>query len=559
LSQAAASEAADTVFVGGRTFTAGDTTSRRQGVAVRAGRIHAVDTDERIRELIGPATEVVDLGGGLLVPGFQDAHVHPVMAGIDLLRCDLHHCRSAGEVLETIGAYASAHPDLPWIVGAGWAMAHFPGGTPTRQALDSVVADRPAYFPNADGHSTWVNTTALARAGMTASTPDPVDGRIEREPDGFPAGTLHEGADAMVAGLLPQVDADGQLAGLRAAQDLLFSLGITSWQDAAVGEMFGQDDLLPVYLRAAASGELRARVVGSLWWDRSRSAEQIPDLVERRGAGSYGRFRPTTIKIMQDGVVESQTAGMLEPYLDGCGCHTENSGLSFVDPVGLRQYVTELDAAGFQVHFHALGDRAVREALDALASARAANGPTDGRHHLAHLQVVHPDDVVRFAGLDATANIQALWAAHEPQMDELTIPFLGEQRSAWQYPFADLARAGARLAAGSDWSVSSADPLDGIHVAVNRRNPGEEGQEAFYQNNSLTLAAALTAYTAGSARVNHQDDVTGRLRPGMYADLAVLDRDPFAGPPEAIHEATVMATYVEGEHVFGLDLSDRTA
>ena len=192
---------------------------------------------------------------------------------------------------------------------------------------------------------------------------------------------------------------------------------------------------------------------------------------------------------MQDGVAENFTAAMLEPYLDGCGCHTDNDGLSFVDPVGLREYVTRLDAAGFQVHFHALGDRAVREALDAVEAARAANGPTDGRHHLAHLQVVHPDDIPRFATLGASANIQALWAAHEPQMDELTIPFLGERRAAWQYPFGALERAGAHLVAGSDWSVSSADPLAGIHVAVNRRSPGApQSTPALYAENALSLA-----------------------------------------------------------------------
>ena len=541
---------ADTVFVGGRVFTAGLTTSQPGAVAVSGGRIAAVGTDDEVRELVGPGTEVVDLAGGLLVPGFQDAHAHPVMAGVDLLRCDIHHCGSADEASELIAGYAAAHPDLPWVIGAGWSMEHYAGGTPTRHMLDRVVPDRPAYFPNRDGHGAWVNTLALELAGITDATPDPVDGRIEREPDGFPAGTLHEGAGHLVAHLIPAVGRADQLRGLQAAEDALFALGITSWQDAAVGEMFGQKDILPVYLDAASSGSLRARVVGSLWWDRSRSSDQIPELVERRGAGGAGRFRPTTVKIMLDGVAENFTAAMLEPYEDGCGCQTENDGLDFVDPEGLKEYVTRLDAAGFQVHFHALGDRAVRHALDALEAAREANGPTDGRHHLAHLQVVHPDDVARFARIGATANIQALWAAHEPQMDELTIPFLGARRAAWQYPFGDLERAGAHLAAGSDWSVSSADPLDGIHVAVNRRVPGAREAEPLVASNAISLASALAAYTAGSARVNHQDDTTGRVVEGMYADLAVLDRDPFAGPADAIADTAVTRTYVEGECVF---------
>ena len=417
--------------------------------------------------------------------------------------------------------------------------------------LDAVVPDRPAYLVNRDGHGTWVNTRAIELAGLHAATPDPADGRIEREADGYPSGTLHEGAGHLIDHLLPGITFDDQLAGLRAAQAHLFSLGVTSWQDAAVGAMFGQDDILPVYLDAARSGELVARVVGSLWWDRARSSDQIDELVDRRGDGGAGRFRPTTVKMMLDGVAENFTAAMLEPYEDGCGCATENSGLDFVDPVGLLEYVTRLDSLGFQVHFHALGDRAVRHALDAVQAARAANGADGGAHHLAHLQVVHPDDIPRFAQVGATANIQSLWAAHEDQMDELTIPFLGERRASWQYPFAGLLHAGAALAAGSDWPVSSADPLAAIHVAVNRRVPGaEEGTEPLYAEQALPLDVALTAYTAGSARINGHGDVTGHLREGAYADIAVLDRDPFAGALDDIASATVVRTYVEGQQVY---------
>ena len=541
---------ADTLFVNGSVFTAGMASSRPGAVAVRAGRVVAVGDEADVVALRGPRTEVVDLAGGLLLPGFQDAHVHPVGAGVDMLQCDLHGCESVAAIRETVARYLATHPDVEWVTGGGWSMEHFPGGTPTRQLLDELVPDRPAFLPNRDGHGAWANTRALELAGVTASTPDPSDGRIEREPDGTPAGTLHEGAMHLVERLLPEVTREQQRAGLLAAQEHLFSLGITAWQDAAVGAMFGQPDLLPLYLSAAESGDLVGRVVGALWWDRARSSDQVDDLVERRGAGGVGRFRPTSIKIMLDGVAENFTAAMLEPYEDGCGHATANDGLDFVDPVGLREYVTRLDAAGFQVHFHALGDRAVRNALDAVAAARAANGPDGGAHHLAHLQVVHPDDVARFAGLGATANIQALWAAHEPQMDELTIPFLGERRAGWQYPFGDLLRAGASLAGGSDWPVSSADPLAGIHVAVNRRVPdAADDVAAFLPEQAIPLAVALTAYTAGSARTNGLAD-TGRLEAGVLADLAVLDRDPFAAPADEIAQASVVATFVEGERVF---------
>jgi predicted amidohydrolase YtcJ len=294
---------------------------------------------------------------------------------------------------------------------------------------------------------------------------------------------------------------------------------------------------------------LTARVVGSLWWDRGRGLEQLPELVDRRAAARGGRFTATSVKVMQDGVAENFTAAMTEPYLDGAGHPTGNSGLSFVDPTALRGYVTRLDAEGFQVHFHALGDRAVREALDAVQAAREANGRADHRHHLAHLQVVHPADIPRFAALDAVANIQPLWACHEKQMDELTIPFLGQRRAGWQYPFGDLHRAGARLAVGSDWSVSSPDPLWGAHVAVNRIGPGEDA-EPFRPDQALDLATVLTAYTAGSAYVNHLDDSTGTIEVGRRADLAVLSRDPFDHPTGEIDLARVVRTYIDGDLVY---------
>jgi len=541
---------ADVVYTGGRLFTPAWRESRRSALAVQDGRIVAVAADEEVLELAGPDTRVVDLAGGLLVPGFQDAHVHPVMAGVDMLRCDLHAAQGLSDCLDLIAAYAAAHPEKEWIVGGGWSMEFFPGGTPTRQLLDAIVPDRPVVLINRDGHGAWVNSRALELAEVDVHTLDPADGRIEREPDGTPSGTLHEGAVALVVAHAGGVSRAEQYAGLLAAQQHLFQYGVTGWQDAAVGNLHGMQDIFDVYVRAATNGDLRARVVGALWWDRARGADQVAELVKLREEGTVGRFRPRSVKIMLDGVAENFTAAMTERYLDGCGCATDNSGLSFVEASALREYVALLDGEGFQVHFHALGDRAVREALDAIEAARSANGPSDNRHHLAHLQIVHPDDIPRFAELGATANIQSLWARHEPQMDELTIPFLGESRAALQYPFGDLVAAGAALASGSDWPVSSADPLAAIHTAVTRASPEHPTAAPFYPHNRITLADALASYTAGSARINHHDDVTGHLRPGAYADLVVLDRDPFQGPEEEIAATRVRETYVGGELVF---------
>jgi predicted amidohydrolase YtcJ len=267
------------------------------------------------------------------------------------------------------------------------------------------------------------------------------------------------------------------------------------------------------------------------------------------------RFRATTVKIMQDGVCENFTAAMLDPYLDGDGNPTDHRGPSLVEPEALGSAVTRLDAEGFQVHFHTIGDRAVREALDAVEAALQANGPNDHRHHLSHIQVVHPDDIPRFRTLRVVANAQPLWAVHEGQMDDLTIPFLGEPRWRWQYPFASLVRAGAVLAMGSDWFVSSPDPIEQIHVAVNRKPApdytyGSGTDAVFLPEERLDLPTALAAFTMGSAYVNHLDGESGSVEVGKAADLAVLDRDLFAHPVEEIASARVEQTFVAGRRVY---------
>ncbi|MBB2947505.1 hypothetical protein FB565_007276 [Actinoplanes lutulentus] len=537
---------ADLLFVGGPVLTVDSGRSRATALGVHKGRI--LEVGHRLDHLRGPRTEVVDLGGRLLLPGFQDAHVHAVFGGLEMGQCDLTGTTELADYLVRIREYAAANPDQEWIVGSGWSMESFPGGVPTAELLDQVVSDRPVYLTNRDHHGAWVNSLALKIADITRDTPDPADGVINRDSEGEPVGALQEGAIGLVGQHLPAATHAELVAGLLRAQTMLHSLGVTGWQDAMLGSNHGYPDPSDAYLSAATDGTLVSSVTGALWWERERGAEQIPGLVERRARFTTGNLTCSTVKIMQDGVAENFTAAMNEPYLDACGCATANSGLSFVEPADLARYVTALDALDFQVHFHALGDRAVREALNAVAAARAANGWTDTRPHLAHLQVMDPADVPRFRQLGATANLQMLWAAHEPQMDELTIPFLGASRAARQYVFADLLRAGATLAAGSDWPVSPANPLEAVHVAVNRAHPGSS-HRPFLAEQSLDLGTALAAYTAGSAYVNHRDD-SGSLVAGNVADLVVLDRDPFDGPAGEIASTTVAQTYVRGKRVY---------
>jgi predicted amidohydrolase YtcJ len=531
-----------TFFTNGSLFD-GYRYAGRGGVVVEDGRVAAAGSD-----LEAPAgARVVDLAGGLLAPGFTDAHVHPIQGGLERLRCDLSEHRTRDAYLADIEEYAAAHPGAEWILGGGWAMPAFPGGTPLAADLDRVAPGRPVFLPNRDHHGAWVSSRALEIAGIDERTPDPRDGRIERDAEGRPTGTLHEGATSLVSRFLPRTTGEDYYAALMAGQAFLHSLGVTSWQDAIVGAYAGMDDPASTYATAAGNGDLRSHVVGALWWERRLGVEQVADLVGRREAMTGGRFRATTVKVMQDGVAENFTAAMTAPYLDRCGHPTDNTGHSFVDPQVLRKGVAALDAAGFQVHVHAIGDRSVREALDAFEGTDPAH-----RHQIAHLQVVHPDDVRRFGELGVMPNLQMLWACLDDQMVDLTLPFLGEERSRWQYPFGALHRAGATLAAGSDWPVSTPDPLAAIHVGVNRWAHGEEGRagsEPFLPEQALDPVTAFAAYTSGSARANHRDD-GGRLRPGAVADLVVLDRDPFAGPPEEIGATRVVSTWIDGVTVF---------
>jgi predicted amidohydrolase YtcJ len=341
----------------------------------------------------------------------------------------------------------------------------------------------------------------------------------------------------------PNSQADIEAA-LLLAQRRLHALGITAWQDAWVTAAD-----LDAYVALAERDELTARVVAALWWERDRGLEQVEGLLAMRERGQVGRLRATSVKIMQDGVCENFTAAMLGPYVGRDGTRTTNRGLSMVEPELLNAAVTRLDAEGFQVHVHAIGDRAVREALDAFEASVAVNGRGDGRHHIAHIQFVHPDDVARFRRLGVVANAQPYWACHESQMDDLTIPFVGEAAS-WQYPFQDLRRAGAALAMGSDWPVSTPNPLLEMEVAVNRISPDTRDLEPFLPDQRMDLPAALDAFTRGSAFVNHLDEMTGSIQVGNKADLVVIDRDLFAPDAGRIGDAEVVLTLVEGEAVF---------
>jgi predicted amidohydrolase YtcJ len=534
----------DLILTGAPVYTMDAARSWQEAVAVTDGVITAAGFGDDVHDLAGPGTRVLDVTGCLVLPSFQDAHVHPPEGGLAEMQCGLHDLDDREQYLQAVRNYAETHPDEEWIRGEGWAMPAFPGGNPHRADLDAIIPDRPVALINRDGHDMWVNSKGLELAGISADTPDPSDGRIERDENG-PTGALHEGAMDLVESVMPEITQAELEEGLLIAQRHLHSLGITAWTDARVAP-----PALSAYRAVRDRGELSARVVLSLLWDRHAGEEQIQGLKERRDLGTSGKMAANTIKIFQDGVAETFTAAMTEPYLDIHGTPTAQSGMSMVPAEDLKRAVTALDAAGFQVHFHAIGDRAVRESLDAVEAAWHANGRRDARHHIAHIQLIHPDDVARFRELGVVANAQPFWACEDAQMRDLTLPFLGEPRSSWQYVFASLRNAGATMAFGSDWPVSTPDPLQEIEVAVTRKCPHERSAPAFLPEQTLDLPTALAAFTIGAAYVNRLDHMTGSIEAGKQADLCVLDRNIFElAPEEPLGETNVLLTLLDGKPV----------
>jgi hypothetical protein len=524
-----------------------------EAVAIEGGRIAAVGSGGDLDGLRGPRTRVADLGGALVLPGFCDAHCHLGTSGLATTLCDLTGSRGPDEHLRRIGAYRAAHPDREWVVGGGWSMSDFPGGTPTAAALDAVVPDRPAVLTNRDYHGAWVNSRALALAGVTAATLDPAGGRIERDTHGEPLGTLQEQAMRLVLDRAPAPTHAERIAGIGAGQAYYHRLGITACQDALVNAEWQL-----AYEELARSGGLRLRVRGALEWDVGRDESQLPELIERRASGTVGRLACGHVKFFHDGVVENRTAAMLDPYLDAAGRPTAEHGLDMYTRADLERFVRLCDAEGFGVHIHAIGDRAVRESLDVLEAAMRANGRRDARHQLAHVQFAHRDDLPRFAGLGVIANVTPLWARLEEYVTTLTLPFVSGRAAAGMYPFASILRAGGALAFGSDWSVSTPDPLHQLATAVARVDPEGSAAQALLPEERLGLDAAIAAHTIGAAHACALDAVTGSIEPGKLADLVVLDRDLYGLEPRDYLNARVLATLVEGEAAYavpGLELS----
>jgi predicted amidohydrolase YtcJ len=537
-----APKTADLIFRNGAVYTLNAARAWAETVAVSKGRIVYVGPDGNAGPWVGPRTVVVDLKGKMLLPSFHDSHVHVVSGGMEMGECQLSELTNEQQVIEVIRRYAEQNPRKKWIRGSGWQLPIFPNANPHKSLLDQAVPDRPALFYAADGHSAWANSRALEIAGVTKNTPDPTPGRIERDAEtGEPTGTLREDAMSLVEKHLPDYSTEDYIKGLRRGLEMASRFGITSFQDASAGETF-----LKTYAELDRRGELTARVVAALPVDPSKGPAQLARLVELRKKYQGRRLRATAAKIFADGVIEARTAALLEPYVGAGG----DRGKANVEPDVFNPLVAALDREGFQVHVHAIGDRAIRNALDAFEFARSKNGSRDSRHMIAHVELFNPQDVPRFRRLGVIANFQPLWAYADTYITELTEPVLGPERSRWLYPIRSLADTGAVVACGSDWSVTSMNPLDAIQVAMTRRGLDKGPGEAWIAEEKIDLATMLAGYTINGAYVNFEEAETGSIEVGKAADLIVLDRNLFEVAPHEIHNAKVLLTLLEGKEVY---------
>jgi predicted amidohydrolase YtcJ len=544
---APAPEAADLVLTHGAVYTVNPRQPWATAVAVRDGRIVYVGSDKGARPYTGPRTRTIDLKGRMVLPGFIDSHLHP-SGGLSLSQVKLEQVFNKGEVARRIGAYAAANPQAPWVLGRGWEAGAFkPSGIPDRHLLDSLVPDRPAFLSASDGHTGWANSKALALAGITRATPDPANGMVGKDAAGEPNGVLYESAIDLLARHVPRPTPADRLQGNRLFLAALREAGITGIMDAGAGA-----DTDSAFAALARAGELTARMVICQRYDAGgNDSLQVARFVARRDQLGPGNPRATAIKIMLDGIIEQYTGRLVEPYLDRPGFR----GPLFVEEARLHKLVGDLDRLGFQLHFHTIGDGAVRAALDALEAAQRANGVRDSRHIISHVQLIDPADIARLPKLGVIASMTPAWSRGDDLNRAFAEPRLGPERSRWLYPHRSILDAGGRLAWGTDWPVTTLVPLQGIETAVTRRyngglDPEGKPDAAWIPQECLSLEQAIAAYTLGAAHALFLERERGSVETGKRADLVVLEKNLFKVPVLEIHSVPVDYTIVEGKVVY---------
>jgi predicted amidohydrolase YtcJ len=511
------------VLRGGAVYTLDPARPWARAVVVRDGRIVFVGDDAGALALAGPDARVIALNGRMVMPGLHDSHIHPMSGGMRLVRCRLGGFKTAEAVYAAVRACAAAHPERPWLLGAGWSPAMFGREGPSLAKLDELVPDRPAFLTTEDGYTGWVNSPALASADL-AATSGVVDG---------------EAADRVRA-QIPRPSGAEYREALKLSTAMANRFGITSMVDASAAPA-----LVEAYYAADQAGELTVRVVAAQRIDPALGTGQVDDMVARRDATRGRRFRADGAKIFLDGEVDRRTAAMIEPYAGKAG----GRGDLFLQPAALNAIVRRLDAEGFLVHMHAMGDRAVRVGLDAIELAGQTNGARDRRHQLTHICIADRQDIRRFGTLGVAANFQPLFLDPSDPAAKGTTDAVGRRRARSLYPIASIAAGGALLLASSDWPAPSMNPFDAIQVAMTRQTV-DGSKPAQQPSERVDLATMLAAYTVNGAWAAREEAINGAIVVGKAADLIVLDRNLFETRVGDIHKTRVLLTLLDGESVY---------
>jgi len=533
----------DLIVLNGRVFT-GAGQEPAEAVAVRGNEILRVGSNRDLKQLAGVSTTVIDAHGGTVLPGFIDGHVHFVSGGLGMDRVNLLDAESLDAIGKKIRDFAAANPDRAWVTGRGWYYSPFPGGLPTRQQLDELVPDRPAYMTAYDGHTAWANTAALKRAGITSATPDPADGIVVKDPKtGEPTGILKEAAMGLMSKVLPQPTRDDRLRAIRRASEEAGRLGITSIHEAGTGEAS-----LALFEEVRKAGALNVRVYAAL---------SVKDDMTEADAGAFDALRQQyaanpqirvgAIKVMADGVIEAHTAAMLAPY-----ANNPSTGHANYTPQELQRLVTMMDRRGWQVMTHAIGDGAVRMTLDAYDAAAKANPapPAGRRHRVEHAETIDPADIPRFAQQHTLVSYMPFHANPTPAQLTVWTTNIGPDRSSRGWIVRTLQQAGARQVFGSDWPVVDLDPRLEINMAVTRRTAAGLPNEGWLPDQAISLERAIENMTSAGAYASFDEAKKGRLAPGLLADIVILSKDVFAQPPERFLDAVVTTTILGGKVVY---------
>lgn len=534
----------ETLIVHGRIRTMDPAQPMAAAMLIRNGSIVALGPSAKLRRMASAQAHVIDAGGRLVLPGFQDAHVHFLSGGTDLATsAPLYEVKTLPELATTMAGHAARHPALPLVIGAGWQPGLFGDHNLTAAAIDAATGDRPAVLYDSSFHNACLNSAALRLAGIGDDTPDPPNGHFVRDASGAATGMLHEDAIKWALDRLPQLSDADYMAGLMAAQAHGHAHGLTGVLDPRVEELESR-----IYSRAMAENLLTIRVAGAALVRESDSVESaLTRLLAMRAAAPGPMFHIHSAKFFMDGVFENRTAALLAPYADTAG---GNAPCMFGQAQTLA-LMTALDAARFQIHVHVIGDAALRRSLDGFEAARAANGAWPGLHQLAHLQLVDPADAPRLSALGAMANIQPLWARYDPVVPDIALDMIGAERQPLTYPFRSLLDMGTATCLSSDWPVSTLNPFEIIETAVTRQARLADGpKDPFQPQERLTVEDCVLGYTVQAAAACWRGDYTGRLKPGFSGDAIILDQDIFACPPWKISDTKVLLTLFQGREIY---------